>query len=282
MKYADEFNYAVIGHPIAHSLSPVMQNAGLKALGLKPTYGAIDVDPAEMAEFAEWARGHLRGFNATVPHKHAIVPFLDWIDPAAELGGRVNTVKVEDCGLRGFSTDGYGLAKGLEEDLGVEVAGSSFLFLGCGGAVRAVAAYFAGLAPSKLMFANRTLPKAESLAAEIADATGVACAACSPDDRRRLTEFHAAATVVIQGTSLGLRESDPSPLPLELFNSDTKYYDTIYHPTAFGRAAGAAGADFADGRSMLLHQGARALSIWTEMEAPVEIMREALRRSFEL
>ncbi len=269
--------FAVIGDPISHSLSPVMQNAGLASLGLNAEYVAVHVPPDKLADFAQSAREELTGFNITVPHKSAIIPFLDETGDAVRLAGSVNTVTVRNGKLYGESTDGYGLSAAIDEAFGIQIPDNRFCFIGCGGAVRAVAFYFAEQGAQSLAFINRTESKAEALAKEVAGAYPmVAAAASGLDNEPLIRELLSEASVVIQGTSLGLKPDDPPPVNPEWLPEETCLYDTIYHKTALQKEAEKRGIKTADGRGMLLHQGARSLSIWTGMDAPVEVMRKAL------
>lgn len=277
----DSFDYAVIGDPIKHSLSPEMQNAGFQALGMGDLYTKFHVKGEELGDFVDFARKNLKGFNITVPHKKAIIPFLDGITRPAELAESVNTVSIRDGRLYGDSTDGYGLATAIFEAFGIEVKGRSFFFIGCGGAVQAVAFYFASAGASALYFANRTLAKAELLSRKIAENYPSCQTDCSAlDDRTAVAGFVAASDVAVQGTSLGLAPDDPPPLNPELLK-DICIYDTIYKTTPLLRYAAENYLKFADGRTMLLHQGARAFEIWTGGAAPVEAMRQALNHAIE-
>ena len=275
-------HYAVIGDPIAHSLSPVMQNAGFRAAGIDADYSAKHVSREGLEKFAEKARSELSGFNITVPHKNAIIPFLDELSENARLCGSVNTVTIKDGKLKGESTDGYGLETALNESFGIDIAENSFCFLGCGGAARAAAFYFASKGPRRIFFINRTVTKADELASEISNAfPGFETAACSPLDDALVKEFLAESKVLIQCTSLGLKPDDPPPIDPEIIPEGICLYDTIYKKTALLEYASENDIRYADGRSMLLHQGAKSFSIWTGVSAPVEAMREALYCAIE-
>ena len=273
-----KMKYAVIGDPIAHSLSPGMHNAAFVELEMDAEYSAIRVPENELADFAELARRELCGFNITVPHKNNIIEYLDEISEECEVTGSVNTVSNIDGRLVGTSTDGYGLELALKEAFGSEIDGNSFLFVGCGGTVQAVAYHFLAKGAEKLFITNRTLPKAETLAdyfMEKIPGSLIECAAM--DDMTKLERFVESASVVIQATSLGLSEDDPSPFPAELARRDTNMFDTIYKRTRFLADAEAVGAPNSGGSDMLLHQGARSFEIWTGHPAPLEIMRGSLR-----
>ena len=278
---AEKIKYAVIGDPIAHSLSPEMQNPGFEALGMGECYGKLHVTLENFPEFVEFARKNLDGFNITVPHKQTIIPYLDSISREAELTGSVNTVIIRNGKMHGESTDGFGLENALKEAFDFDLSGGKVLFIGCGGAVQATAFHFAAQGAKALYFANRTLSKAEDLSTKIStNYPDCKCYCCALDDEESLKEFITQASVLVQGSSLGLKDSDPMPINPELLK-DICFYDTIYKETPLLKAAGQAGLKTADGRTMLLHQGAKSLELWTGHKAPIEKMRQALYDAME-
>ena len=278
---AEKIKYVVIGDPVAHSLSPEMQNPGFEALGLGECYGKLHVTNETFSEFVDFARQRLDGFNITVPHKQTIIPYLDSISREASLADSVNTVIVKDGRMHGESTDGWGLENALKEAFDFKLDGGRILFIGCGGAVQATAFHFAAHGAAGLYFANRTLSKAEALSSKIIkNYPDCECCSCSLDDETGLKEFIKRVRVVVQGTSLGLKDSDPMPINPELLK-DVCFYDTIYKETPLLQVAGRAGLKTADGRTMLLHQGAKSLELWTGKKAPVEKMRQALYEAIE-
>lgn len=269
--------YAVIGCPVSHSLSPVMHNAALKALGLDAEYIAVLVPKEELEAFTLDARKNLAGFNITVPHKNAVIPFLDEISRDAELSGSVNTVTVSDGKLSGVSTDGYGLEAALAESFRYVIRDNSVTFIGCGGVVKALTFHFALHGIRKIHLLNRTLETAEKLAATLKEEfplLSVETASISDDEK--VGTFLNDSRLAVQCTSLGLKPEDPSPIRPELLPRDIFFYDTIYKRTKLYAYAEEHGIPAASGLSMLLHQGAKSLSIWTGLEAPVEVMRKAL------
>ena len=258
-----------------------MQNAGLAALGLDADYLSVHVKGDELPSFVERARKEFRGFNITVPHKGAIIPFLDDISEGAKLAGSVNTVSILNGRLFGDSTDGYGLEKAIAESFGLDVAGSSICFIGCGGAVQAVAFHFAAHGANRLFFLNRTVQTAQDIADRIhRHFPSTRTFASSISDLSSAEDFLRSSKIAVQGTSLGLKPEDPSPVPPELLPEGICLYETIYKRTRLLEAAQAKGIRSANGLSMLLHQGARSLSIWTDRHAPVEAMRKALYEAF--
>lgn len=274
--------YLVIGDPIAHSRSPQMQNAGLRALGIAEEYGKLHVKPAELADFVEYARHNLRGVNLTIPHKEPVIPLVDSISAQAKLAGSVNTFVIRDGRIAGDSTDGYGLEGAIREAFGYGPEKLAVFFVGTGGAARAAAFHFAARGVSALYFANRTVERAETLATAVKAAfPTVEVGVASLNDRVKFREFAAASRVLVQGTSCGLKDEDPAPFDfawLEGLDS-LDCFDTIYRPTPFLAEARRRNLRAADGRWMLLHQGARSLELWTGCAAPVEAMRRALEQS---
>lgn len=274
-------DYVVIGDPVAHSVSPPMQNPAFEKLSMGRPYGRIRVSPDDMGEFTDYARKYLKGFNVTVPDKPVVIPFLDSISAEAEAAGSVNTVSICDGKLRGDSTDGYGLETAMDEAFGVKVQGGSFCFIGCGGAVQAVAFHFAAAGAKNLFFINRTVEKARQLCERLKSTYASGAQACGLDDLNTMRDFVRDSQVLIQGSSIGLKKDDPCPIPAELLDAATCCYDTIYKNTVFLQEAARRGLKIADGRTMLLHQGARSFEIWTGIKPDVELMRQALYRELD-
>jgi len=284
---------AVYGHPIAHSASPAMQNAGIAALGLNWRYLAFDVHPDSLrSAIAGAAAMKYLGLNLTVPHKLLAVDIVDELDASAATWGAVNTVRFEtkvkgqwlplvqvpvnevgEIRTVGFNTDADAITRSLREDLALNLSGSSVLLLGAGGAGRTAALKLADEGVGQLYLVNRTVSKAQEVADEI---------------KRRFPTvkvsvgYPAEGTVdlILNATSLGLKAGDALPLDQNAFslNRARTAYDMIYRPaeTPFLAAAKAAGCRTANGVGMLLYQGAKALEIWTGQTAPIEPMRSAL------
>jgi shikimate dehydrogenase len=266
----------VFGHPIAHTASPAMHNAAFKALKLNWAYAAFAVDPAKLRPALLGARDMgVRGINLTVPHKILALDIVDEVDAEARQLGAVNTVSFEAGKLRGFNTDGYGIARALKEEFGFGFKGKRVLVLGAGGAGRAIAVKAALDGALRVYVANRTAAKIEPIAREIA-ATKTECRAVAPD---ALAPVMPDVDVLINATSVGLKTGETLGLPAPLFGPQLFVYDTIYRPaeTELLRTATEAGARTANGLSMLLHQGARSFEIWTGQKAPLAVMRRALR-----
>jgi len=270
--------YAVLGFPVRHSVSPPMQSAAFAALRIPASYQAIEVAPAELpALFRKLREEGYSGWNLTVPHKEQALTLVDEADDEARLAGSVNTVVVRDGRTYGYSTDGSGMLAALEEVFHFAAPGRSIVILGCGGAGRAVGFAFARQGARELVLVNRTAARAAALATGLS-ATGAACAiSCLfPDEKDKLAAALARAHLLIQATSLGLKPADPLPLDPSLLPSGLPVMDMIYRTTPFLAAAARHGCRTADGRWMLLHQGARSFTLWTGQVAPLAAMRRAL------
>ena len=271
--------FAVIGHPVGHTLSPILHTANFRALGFDGTYGACDVAPDELADALRRfvAEGYL-GINCTIPHKEAVLPLMTRLDASAVRCAAVNTVKIEtDGSMVGYNTDCTGFSLSLEEQ-GVSCAGRHIVLLGAGGAARAVAVACLDGGCASLAIANRTRAKAEALAAALADlANGRVSAlggAETPETRQALRD----ADLIVNATAVGLKADDPSAVPAEVLRAGQVVCDIIpvRRETATLAAAWAAGALAVGGLGMLVHQGAAAFRIWTGREPDVAAMFKVL------
>ncbi|MBO5760488.1 MAG: shikimate dehydrogenase [Lentisphaeria bacterium] len=273
--------YAVIGYPVGHSLSPAMQNAAFEACGIDGEYTAIEVAPENVGSFAQKAKSSLAGFNITVPHKNAIIPFLDEAEKLASLQGSINTVINRNGRLYGTSTDGYGLEAALKESFSFEIKKNSVTFIGCGGVVKALAFHFASCGVKNIFLLNRTLSTAQTLCDAVrGEFPSVECACAPLSDEEAISEFFNESALAVQCTSLGLKSDDPSPVNPALLPKDILFFDTIYKKTPLLQYAEENHIKNANGLGMLLHQGARSFFLWTGREAPLEEMRKALYEAF--
>lgn len=268
----------VIGHPIAHTLSPRMHNAAFAADGADYVYVAMNIRPGNLpVAVAGLAALGFAGFNVTMPYKEEILPLVHGLDETARLAGAVNTVVVEEGGLmRGLNTDGSGFVEACEEE-GVAFAGRRVLILGAGGAAAAIAVAVLGEGASRLYLANRTAQKAEELRAKLSEvALGAEILVCPFDE---LGDAAAEADVSINATYLGMKEGEPLPLPPESLTAEKVVCDAVYlagGETDLIRRAREAGARVVPGGRMLLYQGVQAQRVWTGREPNVEVMSDAL------
>jgi shikimate dehydrogenase len=270
--------YAVLGHPIGHTLSPVMHNASIRSLGLDAIYLAFDVRPDRLLDVlpAMQAMG-FGGVNLTIPLKEVAFRGLKQLDESARLLGAVNTVQFTDGGMIGHNTDGYGFLRALEESFGASIAGAKVFVLGCGGAGRAVALMCAGQGVAEIMLAEVDDAKRNGVAAELNKLYPAVKVAHATD----AVSACRGADFVVQATPVGMKQTDAPLLGPEAFRAGQCAFDLIYmYPeTVFMKQAKLGGARTANGLGMLLHQGARAFSIWTGREPDVEAMRAALQKA---
>lgn len=252
-----------------------MHNPAMAALGLNWRYLAFEVHPDNLRSAIAGAKAmNFVGLNLTVPHKLLAVELVDVLDDSACKWGAVNTIRFEGDRAHGFNTDADAITRALREDLDFEPHGKSVLLLGAGGAGRVAALKLAQEGVRELHLVNRTLSKAEQVAAELKGVPGVRVSVGYPK---------ADVDLVLNATSLGLEKEDALPFDVKAFSfSRAKAaYDMIYRPaeTPFLQAAAQAGCKTANGLGMLLYQGAKALELWTGKIAPISIMREALMKN---
>lgn len=265
---------AVFGHPIKHSISPAMHNAALSDLArTEPRfadwkYFKFEIHPDTLPQALEVLRAKkFRGVNLTVPHKIIAFDRVAAVDPAAQPVGAVNTLLLTEAGWRGHNTDGYGLATAVRENLGLDLAGGHIVLLGAGGAARGAAVECLQRRCASLWIANRTRENLDALLATIAPiAHGIPVYGFAPGEIPRDLPTGA---IVINATSAGLRDTDPLPIDLTALPRPVAVFDMIYNPPQTGllRAAAALGLPTANGLDMLVHQGAKALEIWTGISA---------------
>jgi shikimate dehydrogenase len=273
---------AVLGHPIGHTLSPVMHNASIKALGLEGEYeySKLDIPPGElMTRLAQLPSEGYAGVNLTIPLKEVAFKGMKQLADSARILGAVNTVEFTASGMIGHNTDGYGFLKALEEAFGKTVQGDNVFVLGCGGAGRAVALVAALNGAKTITLCDVDLLRMQNLMEEIK--TGFPQVTVLFASEASKLQQCREADLVIQASPVGMKKEDPSLLPPEAFRKGQRAFDLIYmYPeTAFLSTAKAAGAQTANGLGMLLHQGAKAFNVWTGIEPDIGAMRKALEKA---
>jgi len=267
---------AVIGRPVGHSLSPHMHNAAYQAAGLNVVYLAFEV--TDVAGFLGGMRAMagFRGVSVTIPHKQAVMAHLDEIEPLARHVGSVNTITNEDGRLVGSTTDGPGTLRAFEE-AGVSLAGRKILFLGAGGAVRAVAFAMAETAgASQVTILARDGRKAEALAGDVRGSA--TCDIHAGDLDSELTAALETHDVIVQGTPVGMHPDTAATLvPAEALCPEQVVFDMVYRPhkTRLIRDAEAVGCRTVYGIEMLVHQAVLQFERWTGVACPVDAMRTA-------
>ncbi|MEO5339452.1 MAG: shikimate dehydrogenase [Magnetococcus sp. MYC-9] len=273
---------AVIGHPVAHTLSPAMHNPALAWLGMNMRYLAFHVHPDRLQDAV---RGFVAmgvvGFNATVPHKESLLSLMDWLDPLARRIGAVNTVAIDPDGtLRGYNTDAGGFTDALADaERGrspVDPDRRSVLILGAGGAARGVAVGLLEGGTRRIVVANRTQARGEQLIADLAPHYPQAELTAIPLEPGPLPLEE--TDLLVNTTLLGLEGEEMCVVGMHRLPGSALVYDIVYTPreTPFLRAARHHGLAVENGLGMLIHQGSRAFEIWTGQKMPVEQVRERL------
>ncbi len=272
----------LIGDPVAHSISPVMQNAAFAQHGLAESYALWPTPATKLPRrIAALRESSMRGANVTIPHKTAVIPLLDDLDPTAAAVGAVNTiVRTTEGHLHGLNTDVRGFMRALRS-IGFDATQRAVVLLGAGGAARAVGYGLLHAGVESLTVVNRTIERAESLLADLLATTerDPQLLALSPDDSR-LADVVASADLLINATSVGL-DGVSLPLSPALLGPHLLVVDLIYRTTPLLRAAESCGAVTQDGLEMLVQQGALAFEAWTGLPAPVETMRAAAWRALQ-
>lgn len=252
--------FGLIGYPLEHSLSPAMHNRALKEVGLSGEYLLLPTPKEALPHRMAQVREEFSGVNVTVPHKEAVLAFLDGLSPEAASIGAVNTIVNEGGRLIGYNTDAPGFLRGVKEaGLLLEPA----LVLGAGGAGRAVAYALKGEGVSVYIW-NRTPERARALAQEM----GL---------KEAPLEFARRARLIVNATRVGLMDKEATPLPAHLLPEEGGVVDLVYRPlwTRLLLEAKARGLKVQHGLYMLVYQGALAFELWTGKKAPVLAMFQA-------
>lgn len=278
-----EARLGVIGNPIAHSKSPQMHQPALDAarLGLRYVRLMADTTPGAFEQLLD-ALGNrgFRGVNVTVPFKKRAHDAAVSLDPLARMSGAVNTLVRQDDGWHGYNTDGPGFSRAVEESFGRPLRELRVLLLGaCGGAGSALACQCALESCPALTLVNRPRPELHQLASRLAThATATSITSCHFDSPE-LPALIQQADLIVNATSLGLKEEDPMPISPALLRQEHYVYDIVTHETALHRVACTQGCTAATGLGMLLWQGAIAFEHWFGFMPETDLMRNALLRA---
>jgi shikimate dehydrogenase len=266
----------LIGDPVEHSVSPAMHNAAFSSLGLDYIYLPFRVARDNLTRAIDGLKAlNIRGLNVTIPHKVAVIPLLDEMEPLAERIGAVNTIVNDKGCLKGYNTDAGGFLKALLER-GVEPKGKKVIVLGAGGASRAISFTLAERG-AEIVILNRRLEMdwAFKLAGSISQLSAKEVKALELNDEN-LSSVLEAADILVNATSVGMSpNSNESPLPARLLKPELVVFDAVYNPlkTRLLAEAEAAGAETISGIDMLVWQGALAFELWTGARAPIDIMK---------
>ena len=275
---------AILGDPIEHSLTPRIQNAAWRALGEDNNFVnvAFRVSPSQLATAVFGARslGFL-GLMVTIPHKEAVLSLCDQLHSSAQLMGAANLLEFRaDGSIVGHSSDGWAMLESLREE-NVEVAGQHVTILGGGGAARSLALTLAGAKVKSLTILNRTLERAQVIAAEVETLGVPACAGSL--DRNDVAQAAQKSDLLINTTSLGMTpKTEATPISCNLLRPDCAVYDIVYNPleTRLLREARAIGARGVDGLGMLIYTNVYAARVCADREISAQVMRAEAMRAF--
>ncbi|MGX1900976.1 shikimate dehydrogenase [Thermolongibacillus altinsuensis] len=265
--------FALIGCPVHHSLSPLMHNDALQSLGIDAYYHAFHVEREQLKEAIFGLKAlQVAGFNVTIPHKTAIIPFLDDVDETAREMGAVNTVVNENGRLIGYNTDGEGFVRALCEQMKISLSGKRILLVGAGGAARGIYFALTRKGVSQIDICNRTVEKAVQVIAEAK--SDVSSTAYSLQEAEERLENY---DIIINTTSVGMTPNiEEMPISLHNLQKGTIVSDIIYNPleTKWLQEAKARGALVQNGVGMFVYQGALAFEKWTGIFPDVKRMEQ--------
>lgn len=272
--------YGIFGFPLGHTLSPLLQEAAFRALGIKALYLPLEMDRRNLLRvFRDLRNLLLEGFNVTVPYKETIVPYLDRLDVDSRTVGAVNTVKKVGRELVGYNTDVCGFLSALRECGRFKVEGKTALILGAGGAAKAVCYALAKARADKIIVANRHRLRAQSLRDRFQGKFHRTRFEAVPLDLNGLKRGLRESDLLVNATSVGLRKGDPPLIPsMILPKKNLLVFDLIYNPreTKLLKAAKRKGLRTLNGLAMLFYQAVQSFEIWTGRRAPYKVMWKAL------
>jgi shikimate dehydrogenase len=267
----------LLGYPLGHSISPALQNAAFAALDLDWRYELLETAREDLdSAVARLRREDSAGANVTIPHKQAVVAWLDSVSDRARRIGAVNTLVKREGKLFGDNTDGQGFLESLR-DAHVDLQDKVVALLGAGGAARAVAFSIAEAGAARIAILNRTAAHAEALADSLQAFFPSLELGVNPADTPAVVDL------IVNATSVGMYpDTDRTPLPVPV-PPGAVVFDLVYRPaqTRLMREAANAGARTLGGMGMLVHQGAAAFTLWTGRKAPLEVMFEAARAALQ-
>ncbi len=272
----------VITDPDKQSTSPAFQQAAIDALDLGMVYERWPTPPNGLATRITGLRApSVLGANVTIPHKEAVMPLLDELDPLATRVGAVNTILNREGKLTGYNTDVEGFLRALRDDAGFHTDGSNAAIAGAGGAARAVAVALIEARAESVAVLNRTEDRARRLVADLSSQARETSLEALPDTPESWAKVAPHAELLVNCTSVGMEgpSEGETPVPAGLIRPDMLVFDLIYRPTETRLLADASsrGARTLGGLSMLVYQGAASFKIWTGREAPVDVMMDAAR-----
>ena len=273
----------VFGHPVSENPTVVMYEAAFAELGLNWRYLTIEVYPQDLAAAMKGVRAfNMRGINLTIPHKVAVLPYLDEVKPAAALMGAVNTVVRVGDRLVGENTDGKGFMTALTQDAKVDPRRKRVVILGAGGAARSITVELALAGAERLTVVNRSPGRGQELVELLNSRTPVKAVFAAWSGSYAIP---AGTEILVNATSIGLfpNVNEKPEIAYDSIRPGMVVCDVIHTPmTPFLAEAQGRGAQIVDGLGMLVYQGAIGFKLWTGLDAPVKVMYDALARAFGL
>ena len=275
----------IFGDPVAHSLSPRMQNAAIEASGLDAVYVPFHVTTAQLCDAVQAIRAlSIRGVNLTIPHKEAACALVDEVDAQAQMIGAINTIVNHDGRLKGYNTDGLGLLKALNQELDLDVTGKRVLLLGAGGACRAALVALCQAKVAWIGIANRTATRSQQLIGEFSVKFSGTAFAHYQLDLSLSRACDEPIDLLVNTTSVGLKGDDFGFPVVNCLKPGGAVFDMVYtpEPTALLDQARKQGLAAADGLAMLSAQGEAAFTLWFGHAPQALVMRQALGGPLEI
>ena len=271
----------LIGYPVGHSMSAVMQNAAFSHLHLPYNYQLRPVTSEELHDFVggELRSVNIRGANVTIPHKITVMPLLDEFDASAKAIGAVNTIVNDEGRLKGYNTDGIAAFRAITEAYG-SIDEANIVMLGAGGAARSVG-YQLSRSARQLTIINRNTEKAEKLVSRLHQGTSTKVSNAKMSQLGQIIE---SADILINATSIGMvPHINESPVEQSMLHPNLLVFDLVYNPerTRLIRDAELAGSRSLSGVKMLVYQGSEAFKLWTGIEPPEALMMTAIKARLE-
>ncbi|AGB18884.1 shikimate dehydrogenase [Thermoanaerobacterium thermosaccharolyticum] len=269
--------YGIIGHPIGHSLSPLLHNAAFESINLNSVYISFDVYEENLKDAILGIKAlGIKGINVTVPHKENVIKYLDYVSDEAKLIGAVNTIKNNNGILEGYNTDVTGFTESIKEH-GMEVEGKNAVILGAGGAARAIAVGLSLTGVRSIIIANRSKERAKNLSDYIKNNLDINCTDVTYDDLNELKEID----ILINATSVGMSPNiNLSPVDENVVVKAKFVYDIIYNPekTLFLSYAEKHKIRNLNGFDMLINQANHSFKIWTGVNFNKNIILNILKK----
>ena len=279
--------YGLLGNPVGHSMSPFMHNIFFEQCNINGVYMAFAVEPDRIGDAMRGLHAMgVKGCNVTIPHKEAVIPYLCGMSKAAEACGAVNTLIYTPDGYFGDNTDGAGLLAAMEAKHQWKAAGRNILMVGAGGASKGVSVAMALQGAAKICIANRSVEKAEKLAAQIASISDTVTEVCTIQDLQN-AELYQEYTTVVNSTSLGMSPNVDACIPVrfDVLTGEHLVVDLIYNPleTKLLRLAREQGAQTMSGLGMFIYQGVLAFEAWNGVRPETgqieQLVLERLKRN---